>query len=68
MGRKTGKIKVSKRTGLKTRYEIRRAGSLRASVVKLKKRSAIQAAKNAAKKTGRTYYVWKVKPEARVKA
>ena len=63
--RKVISVKVSKRTGLRTHYSIRRPGG-REVAIRLKKRSAIQAAKNAAKRTGKTYYVFKEKPVAKV--
>jgi len=63
--RKVISVKVSKRTGLKTHYSIVRSGG-REVAIRLKKRSAIQVAKNVAKKTGKTYYVIRKKPVAKV--
>ena len=62
---KVKSVKVSKRTGLRTHYSIRRPGG-REIAKRLKKRNAIQAAKNATKRTGKTYYVFKEKPVAKV--
>jgi len=66
MKRSKGKLKVSKRTGLRSVYVVYKAGGQRPSKYALTYRSAVQAAKELSKKTGNTYYVFQRKPKAKV--
>ena len=61
-----GKVKVSKRTGLRSYYQIWRAGGTAPSRYSLTYKDAIQTAKRLASKTGKEYYVVLANPKAKV--
>jgi len=66
MGKTKGKLKVSKRTGLRTIYTIHKAGAERPSRYALTYRGALQAAKELSRKTGKEYIIFQRKPKAKV--